>query len=151
MSYLSFTGSPFNSDKGCNVVLIFWSFCLLIARLAITFDEAISGVACNLDSRGFHVLCKATEEVVGHVKPYSITGSLPLIRELQVVLVFSYFLDFFCEKDIMNLQSLLFFCNCRRRVLMYKLPVMVCLLPTSFFQCLYCYLISIVFVLYKGR
>lgn len=56
----------------------------LRGRLAISFDEAImTGVACNLDSRGFHVLCKATEEVVGHVKPYSITGSLPLIRELQ--------------------------------------------------------------------
>ncbi|KAL0296301.1 UNVERIFIED_CONTAM: Acetylornithine deacetylase [Sesamum radiatum] len=52
-------------------------------RLTISFDEATSGVACNLDSRGFHVLCKATEEVVGHVKPYSITGTLPLIRELQ--------------------------------------------------------------------
>lgn len=55
----------------------------LRGRLTISFDEAMSGVACNLDSRGFHVLCKATEEVVGHVKPYSITGSLPLIRELQ--------------------------------------------------------------------
>ncbi|GER35463.1 peptidase M20/M25/M40 family protein [Striga asiatica] len=55
----------------------------LRGRLTITFDEATSGVACNLESRGFHVLCKSTEEVVGHVKPYSITGSLPLIRELQ--------------------------------------------------------------------
>lgn len=56
----------------------------LRGRLIITFDEAVmSGVACNLDSHGFHVLCKATEEVVGYVKPYSITGSLPLIRELQ--------------------------------------------------------------------
>ncbi|XP_064989870.1 acetylornithine deacetylase-like [Musa acuminata AAA Group] len=56
----------------------------LRGRLTITFDEAMtSGVACNLDSRGFRVLCKATEEVLGHVKPYSITGSLPLIRELQ--------------------------------------------------------------------
>ncbi|WOL09543.1 acetylornithine deacetylase [Canna indica] len=56
----------------------------LRGRLTISFDEAMmSGVACNLDSRGFHVLCKATEEVIGHVKPYSITGSLPLIRELQ--------------------------------------------------------------------
>ncbi|KNA16429.1 hypothetical protein SOVF_089010 [Spinacia oleracea] len=52
-------------------------------RLTITFDEATNGVACDLDSRGFHVLCKATEEVVGHVKPYSITGSLPLIRDLK--------------------------------------------------------------------
>lgn len=52
-------------------------------RLAITFNEANPGLACDLNSRGFHVLCKATEEVVGHCKPYSITGSLPLIRELQ--------------------------------------------------------------------
>ncbi|KAL2348269.1 hypothetical protein Fmac_002269 [Flemingia macrophylla] len=51
--------------------------------LTLTFNEASSGVACDLNSRGFHVLCKATEEVVGHVKPYSITGTLPLIRELQ--------------------------------------------------------------------
>ncbi|KAL9167084.1 hypothetical protein ABFS82_05G073000 [Erythranthe guttata] len=55
----------------------------LRGRLSITFDEALSGVACNLDSRGYHVLCKATKDVVGHVQPYSITGSLPLIRELQ--------------------------------------------------------------------
>ncbi|CAL5432338.1 unnamed protein product [Camellia sinensis] len=55
----------------------------LRGRIKISFDEAFSGVACDLDSRGFHVLCKATEEAVGHVKPYSITGSLPLIRELQ--------------------------------------------------------------------
>ncbi|XP_043718380.1 acetylornithine deacetylase-like [Telopea speciosissima] len=56
----------------------------LRGSLTISFDDEImSGVACDLDSRGFHVLCKATEEVVGYVKPYSITGSLPLIRELQ--------------------------------------------------------------------
>ncbi|KAL6175990.1 hypothetical protein ACLB2K_052626 [Fragaria x ananassa] len=55
----------------------------LRGRLTISFDEVSSGVACDLESRGFHVLCKATEEVVGHVKPYSITGTLPLIRELQ--------------------------------------------------------------------
>lgn len=55
----------------------------LRGRITISFDEANSGVACNLESPGFRVLCKATEEAVGHVKPYSITGSLPLIRELQ--------------------------------------------------------------------
>ncbi|GAB4834730.1 hypothetical protein Ancab_032993 [Ancistrocladus abbreviatus] len=55
----------------------------LRGRLSISFDTALSGVACDLNSQGFHVLCKATEEAVGHVKPYSITGSLPLIRELQ--------------------------------------------------------------------
>ncbi|KAK1273950.1 hypothetical protein QJS04_geneDACA012123 [Acorus gramineus] len=56
----------------------------LRGRITISFDEEMmTGVACSLDSRGYHVLCKATEEVVGYVKPYSITGSLPLIRELQ--------------------------------------------------------------------
>ncbi|XP_024026477.1 acetylornithine deacetylase [Morus notabilis] len=55
----------------------------LRGSLTISFEEAMSGVACNLNSCGFQVLCKATEEVVGYVKPYSITGSLPLIRELQ--------------------------------------------------------------------
>lgn len=57
----------------------------MIFRLEINFDgDLLSGIACNLDSRGFQALCKATKEVVGHVEPYSITGSLPLIRELQV-------------------------------------------------------------------
>ncbi|CAK7356158.1 unnamed protein product [Dovyalis caffra] len=55
----------------------------LRGSLAVSFDEASSGVACNLKSRGFEVLCKATEKVVGHVKPYSITGTLPLIRDLK--------------------------------------------------------------------
>lgn len=55
----------------------------------MSFDGTVSGVACDLNSRGFYVLCKATEEVVGHVKPYSITGSLPLIRELQVRYIFA--------------------------------------------------------------
>jgi len=61
------------------VVYVFFS-----NSLTVTFNEASSGVACDLKSRGFEVLCKATEKVVGHVKPYSITGTLPLIRELKV-------------------------------------------------------------------
>ncbi|KAD4385070.1 hypothetical protein E3N88_25238 [Mikania micrantha] len=55
----------------------------LTGRIEITYDETTSGVACNIESRGFHVLCQATKDAVGHVKPYSITGTLPLIRELQ--------------------------------------------------------------------
>ncbi|KMZ75955.1 Acetylornithine deacetylase or succinyl-diaminopimelate desuccinylase [Zostera marina] len=56
----------------------------LRGKIVMSFDEDMtSGVACDLKSRGFHVLCKATEQVVGCVKPYSLTGSLPLIRELQ--------------------------------------------------------------------
>lgn len=64
-----------------NFILVLHNFPLSIT---ISFNEASSGVACNLESRGFKVLCKATEDAVGHVKPYSITGTLPLIRELQV-------------------------------------------------------------------
>ncbi|GJY90100.1 acetylornithine deacetylase [Tanacetum coccineum] len=61
-----------------------WTFKKFVnTRIEISFDEASSGVACNLESRGFHVLCQATKEAVGHVKPYSMTGTLPLIRELQ--------------------------------------------------------------------
>jgi len=44
----------------------------------------LQGVACDLNSPGFKALCGATEAVLGTVKPYSITGSLPLIRELKV-------------------------------------------------------------------
>jgi hypothetical protein len=40
-------------------------------------------VACNLESAGFKALVKAFNAVTGDCKPYSITGSLPCIRELQ--------------------------------------------------------------------
>ena len=65
-----------------------------VCRVEITIDgDVMSGVACDLESRGFKALCKATEEVVGSVHPYSITGSLPLIRDLQVnFLLYSIFL-----------------------------------------------------------
>lgn len=42
-----------------------------------------NGIACNLNSIGYHAICEATRSVLGDVKPYSIGGSLPLIRELQ--------------------------------------------------------------------
>jgi acetylornithine deacetylase len=45
--------------------------------------EGENGVACKLDSRGHFALLAATESVLGAVKPYSIGGSLPLIRNLQ--------------------------------------------------------------------
>ncbi|KAF7828566.1 acetylornithine deacetylase [Senna tora] len=55
----------------------------LRGSLAITFDEATAGIACDLNSRGYDVLSKATKEVIGYVKPFSITGTLPLVRDLQ--------------------------------------------------------------------
>lgn len=42
-----------------------------------------NGVACKLESRGYDALLTATESVLGSAKPYSIGGSLPLIRDLQ--------------------------------------------------------------------
>lgn len=45
--------------------------------------EGENGVACNMESNGYYALCNATKDVLGDVKPYSINGSLPLIRELQ--------------------------------------------------------------------
>jgi len=41
------------------------------------------GIACNLDSAAFKKLDEATKEVIGESKPYSITGGLPLVKDLQ--------------------------------------------------------------------
>eukprot|EP00232_Nephroselmis_pyriformis_P025346 CAMPEP_0182864058 /NCGR_PEP_ID=MMETSP0034_2-20130328/6975_1 /TAXON_ID=156128 /ORGANISM="Nephroselmis pyriformis, Strain CCMP717" /LENGTH=438 /DNA_ID=CAMNT_0024996305 /DNA_START=45 /DNA_END=1358 /DNA_ORIENTATION=- len=41
------------------------------------------GVACKLDSPGFAAMKHAFGEVFGKCEPFSITGSLPCIRELQ--------------------------------------------------------------------
>ena len=46
-------------------------------------SEGENGVACDITSIGHKALLKATEKIIGNVKPYSIGGSLPLIRELQ--------------------------------------------------------------------
>ena len=45
--------------------------------------EGENGVACSLLSKGFRALKEATEAVLGFSRPYSIGGSLPLIRDLQ--------------------------------------------------------------------
>ena len=41
------------------------------------------GIACDLDSPAFKKLDEATREVLGESNPYSITGSLPLVGDLQ--------------------------------------------------------------------
>ena len=43
----------------------------------------MEGVACSLGSLGNRALMEATKMVKGAVKPYSIMGSLPLVKELQ--------------------------------------------------------------------
>eukprot|EP01038_Epipyxis_sp_PR26KG_P006675 gene6675-9157_t len=42
-----------------------------------------NGIACKLESKGYFALLKATESILGSSKPYSIGGSLPIIRDLQ--------------------------------------------------------------------
>ena len=46
-------------------------------------SEGEDGIACNLDSPGHQALYKATEDVLGTAEPFSIGGSLPLVREMQ--------------------------------------------------------------------
>jgi len=46
-------------------------------------SHCLEGVACKLDSAGFAALKNAIEIVKGEVKPYSICGSLPLVKEMQ--------------------------------------------------------------------
>lgn len=42
-----------------------------------------NGIACKLDSKGYAAILDATTRVKGSVQPYSIGGSLPLVRDLQ--------------------------------------------------------------------
>ena len=43
----------------------------------------LQGIAVDLDSPAFGHLDNSTEEVLGESKPYSITGSLPLVGDLK--------------------------------------------------------------------
>jgi acetylornithine deacetylase len=43
----------------------------------------ITGIACNLESPAFKLMCDAIAEVKGKAEPYSLTGSLPLVHEMQ--------------------------------------------------------------------
>jgi len=45
--------------------------------------EGENGIAVKLETEGNKALTEATKDVLGSVVPYSITGSLPLVRYLQ--------------------------------------------------------------------
>ena len=52
--------------------------------LELSFGEGmLEGIACSTGSPGFTALKNATDAVLGEAKPYSIGGSLPLVRDLQ--------------------------------------------------------------------
>jgi len=44
--------------------------------------EGMEGVACDLKSPGYAAICEALGKVTGKVEPFSLTGSLPIIRNL---------------------------------------------------------------------
>jgi len=44
--------------------------------------EGMEGVACDLKSPGFSAICEAISTVTGKCDPFSLTGSLPIIRNL---------------------------------------------------------------------
>ena len=53
-------------------------------KLELTWGAGyMEGIACTLGSEGNLALIAATESVLGEAKPYSICGSLPLVRDLQ--------------------------------------------------------------------
>ena len=43
----------------------------------------MEGIACRLDSPGLAAFTDAITDVKGKGEPYAITGSLPLVREMQ--------------------------------------------------------------------
>lgn len=55
----------------------------LTGRVKLTVFDGENGIAVNLDSPGYHALIEATKHILTEVKPYSIGGSLPLVREMQ--------------------------------------------------------------------
>ncbi|RLN45798.1 hypothetical protein BBJ29_008203, partial [Phytophthora kernoviae] len=53
-------------------------------KLELVFDKNFyEGIACSLDSAGYKALHSAIGNVLGEAKPFSISGSLPLVRDMQ--------------------------------------------------------------------
>jgi len=50
---------------------------------SLVLGQGENGIAVKLDTAGNKALISSTVEVLGKVEPYSISGSLPLVRYLQ--------------------------------------------------------------------
>ncbi|DAZ97128.1 TPA: hypothetical protein N0F65_010451, partial [Lagenidium giganteum] len=56
----------------------------LKGKLELTFETSyMEGIACSLESIGFKSLSAAIAKIKGEAKPFSISGSLPLVSDLQ--------------------------------------------------------------------
>ena len=90
----------------------------------MSYGELISGIACDFGSRGYEVLYNATKEVIGEVNPYSITGSLPLVKDLQVPTHIPHIHSLFlCTSFCFS--SFFYDTSCRRTAMMFRLLAMV--------------------------
>ncbi len=47
----------------------------------------MKGIACDIYSAGYHAFANATRDVIGECKPYSDLGGLPLVADLQVLML----------------------------------------------------------------
>jgi len=45
--------------------------------------RSYEGIACSLDSPGHKALVQAVRETNGEAKPFSVNGSLPLVKQMQ--------------------------------------------------------------------
>ena len=52
-------------------------------ELHVSSSDVLEGIACTLDGPAYAALGAATQAVLGELKPYSIGGSLPLVRDMQ--------------------------------------------------------------------
>lgn len=56
----------------------------IVGRLSLEWgDHLLTGIACDLESPAFKLMCDSIDEVKGKAEPYSLTGSLPLVHEMQ--------------------------------------------------------------------
>lgn len=56
----------------------------IVGKLSLEWgDHLLTGIACDLKSPAFALMCDAIEDVKGKAEPYSLTGSLPLVHEMQ--------------------------------------------------------------------
>jgi len=46
-------------------------------------DHLLTGIACDLTSPAFKLMCDSIKDVKGVAEPYSLTGSLPLVHDMQ--------------------------------------------------------------------
>src|SRR3989338_4470134 len=56
----------------------------LKGTVTVKFPYApFEGIACNMETPGYKAILEAIKQVKGTAKPFSVTGSLPIVKTLQ--------------------------------------------------------------------